>query len=100
RIINVPARGIGKGVMDAIEKIGPASEIDDALPLLSVGLQPALSPNSLWSKLVRGLDDRAFSGRAAASLATFRDLIVKLTDVARSESVSIEIGRASCRERV
>ena len=30
RVINVPARGIGKGVMDAIEKIGPASEIDEA----------------------------------------------------------------------
>ena len=28
RVINVPARGIGKGVMDAVEKIGPASEID------------------------------------------------------------------------
>src|SRR5882672_2988813 len=93
RVINVPARGIGKGVMDAIEKSGPASEIDEALPLLSAGLQPALSPNSMWSKLVRGLDDRQFTGRAAASLATFRDLIVKLTDVARQEPVSIAIGK-------
>src|SRR5258706_9473846 len=90
---NVPGRGIGKGVMDAIEKIGPASEIDEAMPLLSIGLQPALSPNSMWSKLVRGLDDRQFTGRAAASLATFRDLIVKLTDVARQEPVSIAIGK-------
>src|SRR5580765_7091026 len=93
RVINVPARGIGKGVMDAIEKIGPASEIDETLPLLSIGLQPALSANSMWSKLVRGLDDRAFTGRAAASLATFRDLIVKLTEVARQEAVSIAIGK-------
>src|SRR4249919_1955706 len=93
RVINVPARGIGKGVMDAIEKIGPASEIDEAMPLLSIGLQPALSPNSMWSKLVRGLDDRQFTGRAAASLATFRDLIVKLTGVARQEPVSIAIGK-------
>src|SRR5471032_2828137 len=66
RVINVPARGIGKGVMDAIEKIGPASEIDETMPLLSIGLQPALSANSMWSKLVRGLDDRAFTGRGAA----------------------------------
>src|SRR3954465_4099913 len=93
RGINVPARGIGKGVMDAVEKIGPASGYDEAMPLLSVGLQPALSANSLWSKLVRGLDERAFTGRAAASLATFRDLIVKLTDVARREAVSIAIGK-------
>src|SRR3954469_4210630 len=93
RVINVPARGIGKGVMDAIEKIGPASEIDDAMPLLSIGLQPTLSPNSMWSKLVRGLDDRQFTGRAAASLATFRDLIVNLTEMTRRESVSIAIGK-------
>src|SRR5213593_2597842 len=76
RVINVPARGIGKGVMDAVEKIGPASEIDETLPLLAAGLQPALSANSLWARIVRGLEDRAFTGRAAASLAAFRDLIV------------------------
>src|SRR5213593_608440 len=76
RVINVPARGIGKGVMDAVEKIGPVSEIDGALPLLAAGLQPALSANSLWARIVRGLEDRAFTGRAAASLAAFRDLIV------------------------
>jgi DNA helicase-2/ATP-dependent DNA helicase PcrA len=93
RVINVPARGIGKGVMDAVEKIGPASEIDETLPLLSAGLRPALSANSLWARIVRGLEDRAFTGRAAASLAAFRDLIVKLTDVARQESVSIAIGK-------
>src|SRR6185295_15400401 len=85
--------GIGKGVMEAIEKIGPASEFDASLPLLSAGLQPTLSANSLWARLVRGLEDRAFTGRAAASLATFRDLIVKLTEVARQDSVSIAIGK-------
>src|SRR6202030_1360988 len=31
RVINIPARGIGKGVMDAIERVGPASEIDETL---------------------------------------------------------------------
>jgi len=93
RVVNVPARGIGKGVMEAVEKIVPASEIDASLPLLSAGLQPTLSANSLWARLVRGLEDRAFTGRAAASLTTFRDLIVKLTEVARQESVSIAIGK-------
>src|SRR3954468_13918098 len=93
RVINVPARGIGKGVMDAIEKIGPASEFDESLPLLSAGLQPTLSANSLWARLVRGLQERAFANRAAASLATFRDLIVNLTEMTRRESVSIAIGK-------
>ena len=45
RVINVPARGIGKGVMDALENVEPSS--DESLPLLAAGLQPALSANSL-----------------------------------------------------
>src|SRR5712692_2677488 len=93
RVINVPARGIGKGVMESIEKVGPASSADESLPLLAAGLQPAVSANSLWARVVRGLEDRAFTGRAAASLGAFRDLIVTLTDVARQESVSIAIGK-------
>jgi DNA helicase-2/ATP-dependent DNA helicase PcrA len=93
RVINVPTRGIGKGVMDAIESIGPASAFDESLPLLAAGLAPAVSANSLWARLVRGLEDRAFTGRAAASLAAFRDLIVNLTDMARREPVSIAIGK-------
>src|SRR5262249_1021184 len=86
-------RGIGKGVMESIEKIGPASAVDDSLPLLAAGLAPAVSANSLWARLVRGLEDRAFTGRAAAALAAFRDLIVKLTEMARRESGSIAIGK-------
>jgi DNA helicase II / ATP-dependent DNA helicase PcrA len=97
RVINVPARGIGKGVMDAIESFAPAAggepaDVDD-LPLLAAGLQPALSANSLWARIVRGLDARAFTSRAAQSLAVFRDLIVNLTEVARRDSVSIAIGK-------
>jgi DNA helicase II / ATP-dependent DNA helicase PcrA len=95
RVINVPARGIGKGVMEAVEQL-PADDDDslmDALPLLAAGLKPALSANSLWARLVRGLERRAFPGRAAASLTAFRDLIVRLTEMARQESVSIAIGK-------
>src|SRR5207253_74331 len=33
RVINVPARGIGKGVMDAVEGIGPATANDESLLL-------------------------------------------------------------------
>src|SRR3954452_12964962 len=93
RVINVPTRGIGKGVMDSLEKIELSSRRDDEFPLLSAGLAPAVSANSLWARLVRGLEDRAFTGRAGASLAVFRDLIVSLTGMARRESVSIAIGK-------
>jgi DNA helicase-2/ATP-dependent DNA helicase PcrA len=91
RVINAPARGIGKGVMDAIETLQPASH--DDLPLLAAGLQPAIAANSLWARIVRGLEERAFSGRAAASLTVFRDLIVSLTEMARAESVSTALGK-------
>jgi len=95
RVINVPARGIGKGVMEALEQFRPDGEasLDEDLPLLSAGLQPALAANSLWARLVHGLQGRVFVPRAAASLTVFRDLIVKLTEVARQESVSIAIGK-------
>jgi ATP-dependent DNA helicase UvrD/PcrA len=91
RVINVPARGIGKGVMEAVETIGPATA--DDLPLLAAGLQPTLAANSFWARIVRGLEEKAFPGRAAASLAVFRDLIVSLTEVARQDPVSIAIGK-------
>ena len=95
RVINVPARGIGKGVMDAVEQVSidGMSEGDRDLPLLSAGLAPAVTANSLWARIVRGLDERAFTARAAASLTVFRDLIVTLTDVARTDPVSIAIGK-------
>jgi ATP-dependent DNA helicase UvrD/PcrA len=92
RVINVPARGIGKGVMESLENITAAAP-DEDLPLLAAGLAPAVAANSLWARLVRGLEERAFASRAAASLAAFRDLIVSLTDVARADSVSVAIGK-------
>jgi DNA helicase-2/ATP-dependent DNA helicase PcrA len=91
RVVNVPARGIGKGVMEAIERVSPGPAED--LPLLSVGLAPAQVERSLWARIVSGLEGSAFTGRAAASLKVFRDLIVALADIARSDPVSITIGK-------
>ena len=92
RVINVPARGIGKGVMDALERVDLAEGAFDLPPLLA-GLQPAAVTNSLWSKLVTAVDERRLTPRQVASLAAFRDLIVGLTQVARSEPVSILLGK-------
>jgi DNA helicase-2/ATP-dependent DNA helicase PcrA len=93
RVINVPARGIGKGVMEAVEAVSLSAARDDDLPLLAAGLAPAVGANSLWARLVRGLEDRAFPARASASLTAFRDLIVGLTDIARADPVSFAIGK-------
>ncbi|MFB3854790.1 MAG: ATP-dependent helicase [Vicinamibacterales bacterium] len=86
RVMNVPARGIGKGVMDALEAV-PAGRSD-----LLAGAEEA-RPASLWTKLTRGLDERLFPQRAAASLAAFRDLILNLADLARNEDLSTAIAR-------
>ncbi|MBI2188642.1 MAG: UvrD-helicase domain-containing protein [Acidobacteria bacterium] len=86
RVINVPARGIGKAVMESLDALVEATH---ASPLLDE-TPPA---DSLWSRLVYAVDRRVLAPRATASLATFRDLIVGLTDMAARESVSIALGK-------
>ena len=93
RVINVPARGIGKGVMDSLQAIDPNAVLDDAPPLLRAGLQEVTSARSLWAKLAYAVDDGKLASRATASLRVFRDLIVGLADVARKEPVSITMGK-------
>jgi DNA helicase-2/ATP-dependent DNA helicase PcrA len=91
RIINVPARGIGKGVMDALEQVDVGQE-DANLPPLLAGLAPTVVANSLWSKLVAATERRLLSSRQLTSLTAFRDLIIGLADLARREAVSIALG--------
>ena len=93
RVINVPARGIGKGVMDALERVELAASADDLPPLLA-GLQPVATNNSLWARLVHAIDQRLLPARATSALTTFRDLIVGMTTMAAQESVSITLGKA------
>jgi DNA helicase-2/ATP-dependent DNA helicase PcrA len=90
RVINVPTRGIGRGVMDGLEQIGPPAELP---PLLAAGLEPVASSNALWAKLQRAIDERALAPRAVASLTAFRDLIVSLTSMARESPVSVTVSR-------
>ena len=91
RVINVPARGIGKGVMESLEAIELGDEV--ALPPLLAGLQPVATNNSLWARLVHALEGRLLPARATASLAAFRDLVINLTAMAAEESVSIALGK-------
>ncbi len=63
RVINVPARGIGKGVMDALEGVD-VSQVDLNLPPLLVGLSATVAQDSLWTKLVTAVDGRLLSPEA------------------------------------
>jgi DNA helicase-2/ATP-dependent DNA helicase PcrA len=93
RVINVPARGIGKGVMESLEAVVVALDDDDDTPLLA-GLKPtAVAGTSFWAKLLHTIDRRLLAPRALASLTAFRDLLVGMTEMARQESVSTALGK-------
>jgi DNA helicase-2/ATP-dependent DNA helicase PcrA len=96
RVINVPARGIGKAVLESLEGVDlAAAPVSDAsMPLLSAGLAPSPAAHSMWARLVRALEDRRLAPRAAASVRAFRDLIVGLSESLRQEPVSTAVGKA------
>jgi ATP-dependent DNA helicase UvrD/PcrA len=91
RVINVPTRGIGKGVMESLDSVELPTDAET--PPLLAGLQPVATNNSLWARLVRAVDRRVLAPRATQSLAAFRDLILALTDMASRESISIALGK-------
>jgi len=93
RVINVPARGIGKGVMEGLQAIDPDAVHADAPPLLAAGLADVTSARSLWARLVYAVDESRLPPRAVSSLRVFRDLINGLGQVARQDSVSIVLGK-------
>ncbi len=85
RVINVPARGVGKGLMDSLQAIDPGAVRAEALPLLAAGLQETASARTLWAKLVYAVEDGKLPSRAVSSLRVFRDLIAGLALVARED---------------
>ena len=91
RVINVPARGIGKGVLESLD--GVALDEGTELPLLMAGLQPVVTTNSLWARLVHAIEQRLLAPRALASLTAFRDLVTGLATMAARETVSIALGK-------
>ena len=94
RIVNVPARGIGKGVMESLEAIPLPAETDThTLSPLLAELHPRAPNDSLWSRLVHGIDRRLLPNRSLASLTAFRDLILNLAAIAADEPVSLALGK-------
>jgi DNA helicase-2/ATP-dependent DNA helicase PcrA len=93
RVVNVPARGIGKSVLDALENVEPGLDHDDEMPLLAAGLQPEPTRRSLWARMLVSLDRKVLPGRALTALKAFRDLIVSLAEDARDASVSTTLGK-------
>ena len=93
RVINVPARGVGKGVMDGLQAIDPGAVRVETLPLLAAGLQEITSARSLWAKLVYAVEDGRLPGRAVSSLRVFRDLLAGLALVATQNRSPVVLGK-------
>jgi DNA helicase II / ATP-dependent DNA helicase PcrA len=93
RVINVPARGIGKGVLESLDAIDLGETPDTDSPSLLAGLQPVVTANSLWARLVHAVEHRMLAPRATASLTAFRDLIVGMAAMAPRETVSVALGK-------
>jgi DNA helicase-2/ATP-dependent DNA helicase PcrA len=95
RVINVPARGIGKAVLELLDgmSVSTAPPSGSSMPLLGAGGAPAAEADSLWARLVRALEERRLAPRAAASLRAFHDLIVGLSESLRLEPVSTAVGK-------
>ena len=69
RIINTPARGIGRTTVEQIERYGREHGL------------------SLWDSIERIIDDQALSTRSQSSLVSFRNLVQELSLVASTSSL-------------
>jgi DNA helicase-2/ATP-dependent DNA helicase PcrA len=69
RIINTPARGIGKGTVEQLEQYA---------------LEHSLS---LRNAITRMLDEKVFAARAEAALKTFAKLLDELTEIAATKPI-------------
>lgn len=94
RVVNVPARGIGKTVMEALDAIDLADADSEVPPLLAVGLDPVVSRQSMWARMNVLIEKKLAQPRAIVSLKTFRDVIVSLASDASHLGVAGVIARA------
>ncbi len=92
RVVNVPTRGIGKSVIDALDAVS-LDEIDHSHePLFRAGLQHETSSRSLWAKLIVAIEQKRVPPRAVVALKGFRDLLMALAADCAKASVAISLG--------
>ncbi len=70
RIINVPARGIGKTTLDQAEKFAAENGL------------------SLWDAIGRLLEENQFGTRAHSAMRVFRELILELAEAVRTKPLN------------
>jgi DNA helicase-2/ATP-dependent DNA helicase PcrA len=70
RIINTPARGIGRTTVEQIEQYARERHV------------------SLWTAMERMLEEKAFPGRAEAALAAFRRMMERLAEGVEAKSAA------------
>lgn len=93
RVVNVPTRGIGKGVMDALEREDGSGSGGNAPPMMAAGLFEVVGSQSLWVRATQLLTSRSLPGRGHNALKQFVELIDALIVLARQEPVSTVIGK-------
>ena len=91
RVVNVPARGIGPGVMKGLEGVEPAPAADAPLFDEPPGPGAAGTGWSLWKRLVRATDERLLPKRAVNALSAFRTLLESLRATAAAKPVSVTL---------
>jgi DNA helicase-2/ATP-dependent DNA helicase PcrA len=92
RVVNVPARGIGRGVFDSVEQVEIEQPDADTPLLADPGAEGGRAPRSLWTRLAETLRRRQLQPRALAALKSFHDLIAGLHDEVGRTSVSVILG--------
>ncbi len=92
RVINVPPRGIGKGVMDALERVDTSATAADHLAPLLAGLEQVEASNTLWAKIDQAVTRNLLSSRQLAPLAAFREMLLGVTSAAETDPVSTILG--------
>ena len=86
RVVNVPARGIGPGVMAGLEGVAPPGR---GAPLFDGPSGAAPEADwSLWKRLLRALDERLLPTRALTALAAFRTLLESLRAAAAARPIA------------
>ena len=91
RVINVPPRGIGQGVMEGLEGIEPPPVQDAPLFDGAPGAGAQGGGWSLWKRLLRATDESLLPKRALTALSAFRTLMESMQATVAAQSVSVTL---------